>query len=57
MNEVIPQVQGQELWLHFAGMAVRRYPTSKVRETPAGPGVAVKRYPTPKHNREAPAKW
>ena len=26
-------VQGKEQWLHFAGVAVKRYPTSKVRET------------------------
>ena len=29
----IPNVQGKEQWLHFAGAAVKRYPTSKVRET------------------------
>ena len=26
-------VQGKEQWLHFAGAALKRYPTSKVRET------------------------
>ena len=26
-------VQGKEQWLHFSGAAVKRYPTSKVRET------------------------
>ena len=26
-------VQGKEQWLHFAGEAVKRYPTPKVRET------------------------
>ena len=26
-------VQGKEQWLHFAGADVKRYPTSKVRET------------------------
>ena len=26
-------VQGKEQWLHFAGAAVKRYPTPKVRET------------------------
>ena len=26
-------IQGKEQWLHFAGAAVKRYPTSKVRET------------------------
>ena len=29
----IPFVQGKEQQLHFAGAAMRRYPTSKVRET------------------------
>ena len=29
----IPLVQGKEQWLHFAGAAMKRYPTSKVRET------------------------
>ena len=32
-NEEIPLVQGKEQWLCFAGAAVKRYPTSKVRET------------------------
>ena len=31
--EEIPLVQGKEQWLSFAGAAVKRYPTSKVRET------------------------
>ena len=31
--EEIPFLQGKEQWLHFAGAAVKRYPTSKVRET------------------------
>ena len=31
--EEIPLVQGKEQWLHFAGVAVNRYPMSKVRET------------------------
>ena len=31
--EEIPLVQGKEQWLHFAGVDVKRYPTSKVRET------------------------
>ena len=26
-------IQGKEQWLRFAGAAVKRYPTSKVRET------------------------
>ena len=30
----IPFVQGKEQWLRFAGAAVKRYPTSKVREVP-----------------------
>ena len=29
----IPLVQGKEHWLCFAGEAVKRYPTPKVRET------------------------
>ena len=32
-REEIPLVQGKEQWLHFAGAAVKRYPTPKVRET------------------------
>ena len=32
-HEELPHVQGKEQWLHFAGAAVKRYPTSKVRET------------------------
>ena len=32
-GEEIPLVQGNEQWLCFAGAAVKRYPTSKVRET------------------------
>ena len=31
--EEIPLVQSKEQWLHFAGAAVKRYCTSKVRET------------------------
>ena len=31
--EEIPLVQGKKQWLCFAGAAVKRYPTSKVRET------------------------
>ena len=31
--EVIPLIQGKEQRLCFAGAAVKRYPTSKVRET------------------------
>ena len=29
----IPFIQGKEQWLRLAGAAVKRYPTSKVRET------------------------
>ena len=32
-REEIPLVQGKEQWLHFAGAAVKRYSTHKVRET------------------------
>ena len=32
-SEEIPLMQGKEQRLHFAGAAVKRYPTSKVRET------------------------
>ena len=32
-GEEIPLVQGKEQRLRFAGTAVKRYPTSKVRET------------------------
>ena len=32
-HEEIPLIQGKEQWLLFAGVAVKRYPTSKVRET------------------------
>ena len=32
-SEEIPLVQGKEQWLRFAGAAVKRYPTSKVRAT------------------------
>ena len=31
--EEIPLIQGKEQQLRFAGAAVKRYPTSKVRET------------------------
>ena len=31
--EEIPFIQGKEQWLHFAGAAVKSYPTSKGRET------------------------
>ena len=32
-SEEIPLVQGKEQWLCFAGAALKKYPTSKVRET------------------------
>ena len=32
-GEEIPVIQGKEQRLRFAGTAVKRYPTSKVRET------------------------
>ena len=32
-REEIPLVQGKEQRLHFSGAAVKKYPTSKVRET------------------------
>ena len=32
-GEEIPLVQRKEQWLHFAGAAVKRYPTPKIRET------------------------
>ena len=31
-SEEIPLVQGKEQWLRFAGAAVKRYATPKVRE-------------------------
>ena len=31
--EEIPLVQGKEQWLCFAGADMKRYPTTKVRET------------------------
>ena len=31
--EDIPLIQGKEQWLCFAGAAMKRYPTPKVRET------------------------
>ena len=34
-SEEIPLIQGKEQWLRFAGAAVERYPTPKVRETPS----------------------
>ena len=32
-SEEIPFIQGKEQRLRFAGAAVKRYPTTKVRET------------------------
>ena len=31
-REEIPLIQGKEQWLHFAGAAVKIYPTFKVRK-------------------------
>ena len=36
-REEIPLVQGKEQQLSFAGAAVKRYPTTKVRETQVRP--------------------
>ena len=33
-GEEIPLIQGKEQQLHFAGAAMKRYPTSTVRDTP-----------------------
>ena len=38
-GEEIPLIQGKEQQLHFAGAAVKRYSTSKVRETQVRPQV------------------
>ena len=32
-NEEIPLIKGKEQLLRFAGVALKRYPTPKVRET------------------------
>ena len=32
-QEELPHVQSKERWLHFAGVAMKRLPISKVRET------------------------
>ena len=69
-GEEIPIVPGKEQQLHFAGAAVKRYPTSKVRsggheEIPYiqgqeqwlhFAGAAVKRYPKTKV-RETQVRW
>ena len=34
MGKEIPLIQGKEQRLCFAGAAVKRYPMSKIRETP-----------------------
>ena len=39
-GEEIPLIQGKEQRLRFAGAAMKRYPTSKVRETKKMVGVA-----------------
>ena len=44
-GEEIPLIQGKEQWLRFAGAAVKRYPTPKVRET------QVRRYVARGHQR------
>ena len=31
-GEETPLIQGKEQWLSFAGAAIKRYPTPKVRE-------------------------
>ena len=36
-REELPHVQGKEQKLNFAGAAMKRYPTSKVRETQVKP--------------------
>ena len=35
-REEIPLIQDKEQWLHFVGAAMKRNPTSKVRETQVG---------------------
>ena len=42
-GEEIPLIQGKEQRLCFAGAAVKRYPTSKVRETKVSKMVGVAR--------------
>jgi len=32
-GEEIPLIKGKRQWLRFAGAAVKRYPTSNIRET------------------------
>ena len=39
-GEEIPLIQSKEQRLHFAGAAVKRYPTSKVRESQVKTSVA-----------------
>ena len=39
-SEEIPLIQGKEQWLCFAGAAVKRYHTTKVREIQVRWGVA-----------------
>ena len=41
-GEETPFVQGKEQQLRFAGAAMKRYPTSKVRETPVGAERAIR---------------
>ena len=47
-GEEISVVQGKEQWLRFAGAAVKRYPTPKVRETQVD-GRCCKRASEGKH--------
>ena len=35
-SEEIPLIRGKKQWLCFAGAAVKRYPTPKVRESEGG---------------------
>ena len=48
-GEEIPLVQGKEQRLHFAGAAVKRHPTSKVRETQVRDGRCCKRASEGRH--------
>ena len=47
-GEEIPLVQDKEQWLRFAGAAVKRYPTPKIRETQVD-GRCCKRASEGKH--------
>ena len=41
-REELPHIQGKQQRLCFAGAAMKRYPTSKVRETPVGAERAIR---------------